>query len=85
MLTPLEPIIVPEPPLPDRFCVELLKTGRSADGVERELGRAATILEAIEIYEREAARHPGRLVVMRYRIPEAFCPCVGAMASRSIW
>jgi hypothetical protein len=40
----------------------------------RELGRATTIGEALQRYEQEAARYPGRLVILRCRIPETLCP-----------
>jgi hypothetical protein len=64
----------PPPPVPGRYRVDLYATGRLVDGIERELGRADTIGDAQSLYDEQAARYPGRLVVLGCRIPRQSCP-----------
>jgi hypothetical protein len=64
----------PPPPVPGRYRVDPYATSRLVDGIERELGRATMIDEAIQLFEDQAAGYPGRLVVLRCRIPDQLCP-----------
>jgi len=64
----------PPPPVPGRYRVDLYATGRLVDGIERELGRAATIEDATRLYDEQAALYRGRLVVLRGGVPFTACP-----------
>jgi hypothetical protein len=64
----------PPPPVPGRYRVDLYATGRLVDGVERELGRAATIEDATRLYREQASVYRDRLVVLRGGVPVTACP-----------
>jgi hypothetical protein len=64
----------PPPPVPGRYRVDLDASGRLVDGVERELGQAATIEDATRLYDERVSLHRGRLVVLRGGIPLCACP-----------
>ena len=65
----LSVIIDPPPPPAGRYRVDLHAFGRLVDGIERELGRAATIEDAKRLYDDQAALFRGRLVVLRGGVP----------------
>ena len=75
----------PPPPVPGRYRVDLYATGRLVDGIERELGRAATIEDATRLYDEQAIRYRGRLVVLRGGVPFTACPSSEATASLATW
>jgi hypothetical protein len=65
-LPSLSAIVDPPPPsIPGRYRVDLCTSGRMVDGPERELGRADTISAAVRLYDDQAKRYPGGLVVLR--------------------
>ncbi len=71
----LSVIIDPPPsPVPDRYRVDLYASGRLVDGIERELGRAATIEVATRLYDDQASLYRGRLVVLRGGVPITASP-----------
>ena len=67
-------VIIDPPPPPGRYRVDLHAFGRLVDGIERELGRAATIEDATRLYDDQAALFRGRLVVLRGGIPMTASP-----------
>jgi hypothetical protein len=72
------------PPVPGRYRVDLYATGRF-DGIERKLGQAAMIEDAMKIYDEQAAIYRGRLVAPRRGVPLCACPSVEATASHATW